>query len=157
MLFTGIYICFQEMLAFDRQVAHKLIFLHGNYVALNFSQGQKYKQKTGHCIMTINYHCLCTMRRVTCLHKLPFLHDSLNSFWPMNNEPPISYKELRNEDKARVGGAWRKISELRIYIFTYRIHEECSMAVYTKSMLQYLKNSSLMLLYSPWQVQRLLF
>lgn len=26
--------------------------------------------------------------RVTCLHKLPFLHDSLNSSQPMNNEFP---------------------------------------------------------------------
>lgn len=26
--------------------------------------------------------------RVTCLHKLPFLHDSLNSSRPVNNESP---------------------------------------------------------------------
>jgi hypothetical protein len=29
--------------ASDRQVAHKLIFLHGNYIALNFSQDQSDK------------------------------------------------------------------------------------------------------------------
>lgn len=46
--------------------------------------------------------------RVTCLHKLPFLHGSLNSFRSMNNEPP-NFLQRIGEMKTKRG--WEEPGE----------------------------------------------
>lgn len=40
--------------------------------------------------------------RMTCLHKLPFLHDSLNSSQPMNNEF-LNFLQRTGEMKTKRG------------------------------------------------------
>lgn len=40
--------------------------------------------------------------RMTCLHKLPFLHDSLNSFQCMNNES-LNFPQRIGEMKTKQG------------------------------------------------------